>query len=139
MTERQILVDELVRDEGIRLTVYTDTRGVPTIGCGRNLRDKGITATEALLLLDHDLNEVEVDLAGFGWFLLLDAVRQRVVMNMRFNLGGAGFRRFPRLLAALERRDYSGAAAEMRASAWYGQVKTRGVRLARMMETGIAL
>ena len=49
------LRDQIIRDEDCRLRVYYDPLGVPTIGVGRNLRDKGISQTEADFLLGNDI------------------------------------------------------------------------------------
>src|SRR5688572_26548191 len=97
-THRQKLVDQLLLHEGLRLKPYPDTKGKITIGVGRNLSDKGITHSEAMLLLDHDLDECITDLASFPWFAGLDPVRQRVLIDMRLNLGPTGFRSFKRTL-----------------------------------------
>lgn len=136
MTERQRLVEQLLLHEGIRLRPYADTVGKLTIGVGRNLTDKGISRREALDLLDNDLDECLRDLATFPWFLGLDPIRQRVLTDMRFNLGPRGFRGFTRTLASVAAQDFHGAANGMRHSAWAIQVKTRADRLAQMMETG---
>jgi lysozyme len=138
VTDRPALVSQIAHHEGCRLTVYFDTVGVPTIGFGRNLRDKGISRREALLLLEHDIDDAIRDAQTFPWFKGLDSVRQRVVIDMVFNLGLTRFRTLRTLIEALERRDYGYAAERMRTFLWYRQVKSRGVRLARMMETGEA-
>lgn len=135
-TDRHALWQQLIRHEGLRLTVYEDSRGVPTIGVGRNLRDKGITDTEAMLLLEHDVNECLSDCEMFPWFAGLDPIRQRVIVDMRFNLGPAGLRKFRNTLAAVERGDYQAASVGMLKSLWAKQVKGRAVRLAEMMRTG---
>lgn len=136
-TDRQLLWQQLIQHEGLRLKVYVDTVGVPTIGVGRNLRDKGITQTEAMLLLEHDLDECIRDCATFPWFEGLDSIRQRVIVDMRFNLGPSGLRKFKNTLAAVARGDYQAAANGMLKSLWAKQVKGRAVRLANMMRTGI--
>ena len=139
-TDRQMLVDELVRDEGLRLKPYLDTVGKWTLGVGRNLSDKGISSREAFDLLDHDLNECVADLAGeFPWFVKLDAVRQRVVVNMRFNLGPSRFRQFKQTIAAIAAGDYVKASEQMLKSKWASQVGQRAQRLARMMATGASV
>ncbi len=136
-TERQILVDELIRDEGVRLFPYLDSVGVETIGCGHNLTAHGISERAAMFILDEDIEAAVRDLAGsFPWFVTLDPVRQRVVTNMRFNLGGTGFRTFKHLLGALAAGEYVQAAAYMAASRWHRQVGDRAVRLEDMMRTG---
>lgn len=137
-SEATLLRDELIRDEGIRLKVYYDTRGVPTIGVGRNLRDRGITFEEASYLLMNDIRAVQAALsADLPWYPRLDPVRRRVLENMAFNLGSAGLLTFQKMLAACERWDYETAADEMLASLWAQQVKGRAVRLAGMMRTGV--
>lgn len=135
--DRQRLRAQLVLHEGLRLKPYTDTVGKLTIGIGRNLTDVGISREEAYVLLEHDIDACLVDLQTFPGFAQLDPVRQRVLVDMRFNLGPSRFRGFKRTLAAVAAGDYAAAAAGMRASKWSQQVKTRAVRLARMMETGI--
>src|SRR5580765_6037026 len=92
------LEDQLIRDEGLRLKPYTDTVGKTTIGVGRNLTDVGISKDEALLLLNNDLDAAIADLSRFPWFVALDAVRQRAVVDLRFNLGMGGFLLFQRFI-----------------------------------------
>lgn len=134
---RALIVDDLIRDEGIRLKPYMDSVGKITIGCGRNLSDKGISHAEAMALLDHDLEETVRDLdQSFPWFVALDPVRQRVLANLRFNLGPSRFRTFKRMLMAISQQDYIKAANAMRDSLWAQQVKGRAIRLIAMMRTG---
>src|SRR3990167_270296 len=101
---RRGLSDQLIRHEGLRLKLYSDSLGVPTIGVGRNLRDKGISHAEAMLLLENDLDEVLVDLQTFPWWAALDPVRQRVLVDLRFNLGPT---RFPRAAPRARARDHA--------------------------------
>lgn len=130
------LRSDLMRDEGVRLKPYTCTAGKVTIGVGRNLTDKGLSQAEALSLLDHDINECLTDLRGMPWFVVLDPVRQRALVNMRFNLGAAGLQGFKRFLAAMGSHDYVTAKRELIASKWAGQVPARAYRIARAIETG---
>ena len=127
---------QLEKHEGLRLKPYRDTVGKLTIGIGRNLDDKGITRDEALFMLRTDIAECLADLKTFPWFKGLNEVRQRVVLDMRFNLGPKGFRGFVGTLAAIEAGDYAGAATRMLASKWATQVKGRADTLADMMRTG---
>lgn len=140
MTERQLLVDELVADEGLRLTVYRDSKGIETLGVGRNVRDKGLSSREAFDMLDHDVDEAVADLSGsFPWFVKLDAVRQRAVVNLRFNLGPTAFRGFKKFLAAMAKGEYDTAAEELVDSDWYGQVqKSRRERICWQIKSGAA-
>lgn len=134
--DREKLKLQLMRHEGVRLTVYQDALGIETIGVGRNLRDKGLSTDEALFLLENDIDECVGDCLRFPWFADLDPVRQRVVVDMRFNLGPSRLRGFKNTLAAIGRRDFEAAANGMLKSLWARQVKSRAVRLAQMMRTG---
>jgi lysozyme len=133
---RELVKLELMRDEGVKLTVYKDSLGIETIGVGRNLRAKGITHDEAQFLLENDLDECIADCLTFPWFADLDPVRQRVIVNMRFNLGPSKLRAFKNTLGYVQRGEYLLAAEGMLASRWARQVGARAIRLAKMMETG---
>ncbi|MEX3556626.1 MAG: glycoside hydrolase family protein [Burkholderia gladioli] len=127
---------ELSRDEGRRLKPYVDTVGKTTIGVGRNLTDVGITDTECDVLLSDDIDRTVAWLdRNLSWWRSLDPVRQRVVINMAFNMGG-GLLTFTNTLAAMQRGDYAAAADGMLASKWAVQVGDRAKRLAAMMRGG---
>lgn len=156
--------EQLILHEGLRLEPYICPAGYWTIGVGRNLEAKGltpdeqikllgtdglskdnvierlklrgITKSEALFLLDNDVAECRRDLEGFAWFKHVDPIRQKVLVDMRLNLGGAGFRQFKKMIMHLEVGSYADAADEMMDSKWYHQVGNRSKRLARMMRTG---
>ena len=66
----------------------------------------------------------------------LDDVRQRVLLDMAFNLGVVGLLSFKRTLGVIEAGRYELAAAMMLDSKWAGQVGQRAERLSRMMATG---
>lgn len=97
---------------------YQCPAGKTTIGYGRNIQEIGISAEEARDLLDNDINVCIVDLGSFPWFQALDPIRQRAVVDMRFQLGPAGFRGFARMIEALEDGDYAAAAAHALDSKW---------------------
>ncbi|KVL84191.1 glycoside hydrolase family protein [Burkholderia stagnalis] len=136
--DRQQLIAELSRDEGRRLKPYVDTVGKTTIGVGRNLSDVGISDAECDGMLSSDIDRTIAWLdRNLSWWRQLDAVRQRVVINMAFNMGG-GLLSFVNTLAAMRRGDYAAAADGMLASKWAGQVGARAQRLASMMRAGVA-
>lgn len=136
------LRSELRRDEGLpggkpALKPYRDTTGHLTIGFGRNLDDVGITPEEANAMLDHDIAIAIGSLsARLRWFDQVDHVRQRVLINMAFNLGIEGLLGFRKMLAALMVKDHETAARELETSKYFTQVGQRGPRLARMLRTG---
>lgn len=125
----------LTRHEGLSLTPYTDTTGNLTIGVGRNLTARGITAAEANVLLVNDIQLAMKTARTYSWFSGLNEARQDVIVSMIFNMGGK-FNLFSNMLACLVNRDYSGAADEMLDSLWARQVKQRAVELAQMMKDG---
>lgn len=135
--DRMALFGELTRDERLELKVYNDSKGIPTIGIGRNLRDNGITKEEAIYLFDHDVDDAvgELDHA-LPWWQRLDEVRQRVLANMCFNMGIHRLLGFTNALHYMQTGQFEAAAKEMLNSAWANQVGPRAIRLADMMKTG---
>lgn len=136
--DRDKLKAQLELHEGLKKKVYKDSLGIETIGVGRNLRDKGISHEEVMFLLDNDIDECEEDLRTFlPYFDDLDDVRQRVLVDMRFNLGPSRFRGFKNFLKAVKESRYKDAAQAMLDSKWAKQVKGRAKRLANMMSSGL--
>lgn len=136
--DRQALVDQLLDHEGLRLRVYADSLGIPTIGVGRNLRDRGVTKDEALYLLNNDIDACIYDLASFPWFVNLDPIRQRALVDLRFNLGPSKLRGFTKMLSALALSDFVVASHELATSHWAGQVQpARRERVLQMIRYGI--
>lgn len=127
---------QVIRHEGLKLKPYTDTVGKLTIGVGRNLTDKGLSHDEAMFLLDNDLQECVSDCLTWPWFVTLDAIRQRVIVDMRFNLGPNRLRKFVTTLKLIEQGKYEQASRAMLKSLWAQQVGKRADRLAQMMATG---
>jgi lysozyme len=131
------LVAELKRDEGVRLKPYVDTVGKTTIGVGRNLTDVGISDDECTMMLQNDIGRTTAALdRSLPWWRALDPVRQRVIVNMAFNMGMVGLLTFKNTLAAMQSGSYAAAAAGMLSSKWAVQVGARAERLADMMRTG---
>jgi lysozyme len=128
---------DLKRHEGFRQFPYRDTRGILTIGYGRNLESRGITEQEASYLLENDVLRALYGLRErLPWFTQLDPARQAVLVNMAVNLGLNGLLRFRKTLAAIEARDFTTAAQEMLRSRWAEQVPRRAAELAQVMEKG---
>jgi lysozyme len=136
--DKDRLRKQLNLHEGRRLKPYRDTVGKLTIGVGRNLTDRGISPAESDLLLTNDIDEHLHDLLAVApWINGLDEVRQRVLVDMAFNLGVPGLLKFKSTLAAIKDGRYEDAAKGMLKSLWAKQVKGRATRLAEMMRTGI--
>lgn len=134
------MIAELRRDEGVVKHAYQDTEGLWTIGVGRLIdqrRGGGLSDDEIDYLLANDVRRFAAELDDrLPWWRKLDPVRQRVILNMAFNLGTDGLLAFKNTLAAVKAGDYARAAVGMLASKWASQVKGRASRLAHMMKTG---
>jgi len=130
--KKQLEVDELRSKK-----IYTDTVGKISGGIGRNLTDRGFSDDEIDLMYANDVRMAEADARALvPNFDKLNDVRQEVLVNMSFNLGKSRLSGFKKFLAAVAIQDFSRAADEMKDSAWYGQVKDRGVRLVYAMRFG---
>jgi lysozyme len=149
MLEQQIA--ELIGDEGLRLVVYDDATGLPirpgtlvkghpTVGFGRALDVHGISRDEAGVMLANDIAEVEAELGKWPWYTALDPVRRGVCMNLAFNLGVHGLLTFGRMIGAMQRLDFKGAAAELKDSHWAHQVQaSRRDRLLAQLCNGVLM
>lgn len=132
------LINDLIRDEGLKLKPYRCTSNKLTIGIGRNLDDNGITEAEARYLLHNDLGRAvdELDRSIPWWKALPDAQKNGLV-NMLFNMGWSRLSGFEKMLAALEVGDYATGAAEALNSRWAVQVGDRSKRVAALFLEGV--
>jgi lysozyme len=105
------LAASIKRHEGFRSQPYTCPAGRWTIGYGYNL-ESGMTLEEG------------------------EAPRQRSLVEMCYQLGPAGCRRFERMLRALADADYERAADEMLDSRWAEQTPARAEHCAELMREG---
>lgn len=104
----------LVKHEGKKNKIYYDTKGIATIGVGRNLEAVGLSDDEVMYLLANDIKRIVNDCVHeFPWFSELSEVRQYVVIDMVFNCGMAGFKGFKRFIAAVLQEEWARAAAEI--------------------------
>ncbi len=135
------IIDQLILHEAIRLFPYDDQTGKQitninvSIGIGCNLSGIGITREEAIILCQNRINECVLDLEStFKWYAGLSDIRKRVCIDMRYNLGLAGFFKFKKFIVAMEHGFYSVAASEITDSTI---ADGRKKRLAKMMSTGL--
>ena len=139
MRAPQELVDQIKRQEGLRLEAYQDTLGNWTVGYGHTPAFPGqmITEAEAEALLMQDLNAAQTYLlTALPWCSSLAVPRYCVLWNMTFNMGIAHLLEFRLMLAAVREANYPEAAKQMLNSLWASQVKERATELAEQMETG---
>ena len=143
------IYSQLTRDEGIRLVVYTDTRGFSSIGIGHNLDANPLpnydlsnfTMADAEAVLQDDVARITarliLDIPWLAGFKSTQPVRFGVYQNLAFNMGAGGVMEFHHALADAQAGNWVQCAADMRASLWYTQVGARAERLCTQMETGV--
>lgn len=164
MMDYERMAQQLVLHEGLRTKAYRDTEGYWTVGVGYNLSARGtgplkyllhrgfpeatsettVTAAEATTVLHADIERVELELtAAWPYYTALDEIRQRVALDMAFNLGIHGAANFRRTRHAVEAGDYEEAVNDLYMSKWAHQVGDgpggafdRCDRLATMLRTG---
>jgi GH24 family phage-related lysozyme (muramidase) len=142
MNESEVM-NMIKQHEGFRERVYLDTVGVPTGGYGHAFHE-GSKLPEAIWneIFWHDYKQAVKDYDALGFDL--DPVRRAVVVDMLFNLGWNRFvgtkdrpeSGFKNTIKSIRAGDWEQAAKGMENSLWYQQVRTRAVRLVRMMRTG---
>ena len=154
MTE---LLDQLVLHEGLELLPYKDTLNIDTIGIGRNLEHRGlseeelahigkdisdicewgITKEQAYYLAENDVKIVEKEVCEkHPCVLELDEVRQRVIIDMAFNMGVPRLSKFVKMWKAIHEENFEEVKIQMLDSRWANQVGNRAVRLSNAMDTG---
>ena len=78
----------LIKHEALKLFVYKDTKGIDTIGVGRNLVNRGISTDEAMIMLDNDIQYFTNQLKTvIPWFDSKPDKVKTVLIDMAFNLG----------------------------------------------------
>jgi lysozyme len=154
MTLIELLIQDLKRDEAVRLKPYYDSKKILSIGIGHNMEDEPlprpfqeyldkhgcITMEMNDALLERDLRQAEADCQRMfsNWAWIPDEIK-RVFLNMAFNMGYRRFSGFRDLDACAEAGDWPGVIREMIDSEWYREdVPNRARRLVALVEEYIA-
>jgi len=128
------IIEDLKRDEGVRLKPYKCTAGKLTIGIGRNLDDVGISMAEAEQLLANDIAVAKGSLdLNIPWWRKAPVPIQDCLINMVFNMGWPRLSQFKSMLSALQNGKYAEAADHALDSAWAKQVGDRAKRITDIM------
>lgn len=124
------LLSDLTLDEGREAFPYKDTRGLITIGIGRNLSSNGLSAAEIDLLYKNDVTAVVIGLdSRLPWWRTLPPGEQGIIINLGFNLGITKLLTFGTFLGLMRAGRFVAAAADLATTAWYKQVGLRGPRI----------
>ena len=147
------LVDRIMREEGFREKPYNDHLGNPTIGYGTLLAmvtpgelEKvwklpgnprgGLTENQAQLLLKMRLRTAIEDCQRFAYWDSLTPERKRALVDMRYQLGSAGIRKFRKMHNALKAGKWEKAHTEALNSLWAQQTPNRAKRVAEDLRDG---
>lgn len=143
--------EQLERDEGNRLVMYSDSFGWMSNGIGHNFGTKDpnqvpenmrvISENQRDALFDADLHHTW-DLLDIyiPWWAALDGnngPRSNVIVNGAFNLGIAGLAMFHGFLGFMKNHLWAQAATDLRATLVYRQLPARYERLCQQIITGI--
>src|SRR4051812_34583356 len=108
-----VLLAQLKQHEGTILKPYHDSKGILTIGHGRNLEANGITIQEAEFMLLHDINEIQTFYdKTIPWWRTLAPKAQRVLIDMGM-MGPRKVLGFNNMLGYLQSGHYDAAASEI--------------------------
>ena len=139
------LRDEIKRDEGCVYSVYLDHLNLPTTGIGHLVTEwdeeygkpVGTEVSEDRVneLFAKDI-EVTIDECKllYNNFDDMPEELQHILANMMFNMGRPRLSRFHKMKNAVDEKNYSEAAVQMKDSRWYNQVTKRAERLIDRME-----
>ena len=144
--------ERLIKHEGLSLMPYRCTMGKLTIGVGRNLEDNplngeekralgdymhGITKNGAMMLLRNDIKRCYMETKKiFKGFEELNNDRQYALVDMCFQLGAKGVRKFRIMRKAIENKDFELASKACLASIYAKQTPKRANKIADVIRIG---
>ena len=132
---REVLKSQLKSDEGYCQIPYEDSRGILTVGVGRNLT-VGLSESEIDVLLEDDIDAcIEHALDIFPGWSSIPEPAQHVILNMLFQLGKAGFMKFHRFINAVNHSWWERAAEEVLDSVAASQTPARYQRHAAALSS----
>jgi lysozyme len=127
-------------NEGCKLVAYQDTLGVWTIGYGCTGPDivAGLawTIDQAEEAFERRYSLAVEHVAGLWTNFAIDNQRTAVLVDMAYQLGGAGLREFHSMLAAVRDSDWQGAHDACLDSLYARQTPLRAARNANALLTG---
>ena len=125
---RNAAIKAIKNNEGFSSKVYKDTKGILTIGYGRNLESRGISESEAETMLSNDVQYAYETAMTLPMFTRLSSVWKVVYLDLLHNLGQTKLNKFKKLHEALNAGNYFEALIELIDSNWYFEVGYRSKR-----------
>ena len=136
------LFEVLRFEEGYRKKAYHCSEGYVTIGIGTKIGPKGadlsnyiltVSETVARCMLNEEVQLIRDQLIKFHWYINLDEDRQIIIKSMCYQMGVSGVIKFKKMIAALEKQDYSEASRQALDSRWAKQTPNRAIRHANVI------
>lgn len=148
----KMIRNRIIKSEGFVPAPYKDTKGIWTIGIGFNIQTRNdvdqklkaagidertrksiitkrqgrITKQQAEKLLDMTISEAYEDAKRIvPSFTKQPLEIQGVLVDMTFNIGPTGLKKFSKFINYVDTNQYAKAADEMKKSLWYRQVGDR--------------
>lgn len=135
------IVDRIKKNEGLRLQVYNDSRGLPTIGYGHLIKPgemeafkNGITKEQADMLFAKDFEEHKNAAMRIPSFSEHPKAVQDALLDMTFNMGPTWYKSWPDTMKMLQAKDYQGVKNSILSSAYATQVKGRALVNAKIFD-----
>lgn len=134
------IVERLQKDEGFSEKSFWDFKQW-TWGYGTKAPGEGHKITEDAArkeLIAHVCESINDYYDIFGWNPIcpINEVRERALVNMIYNLGADGVRKFVKMRRAIAAGDWDRAANEAQDSKWFSQVGRRAERICFELRTG---
>lgn len=138
MSYREILIDRLTWEEGLKYTPYHCPANKLTIGIGHNIEANPLprgmqqeldetgklSLVSIMQLVNKDIDHAEQDARKlFESFNDFSENRKVATIDMIFNIGISGFRKFITTIAAIRMGNWDAAGKGLRNSKWFRQVQ----------------
>ena len=122
MRDLNNLKEQIAKHEGYEPKVYKCTNGYDTIGYGFAIKDLYMDKEVADLILDQKINKllkrISADEDWGDWFLEKPQVIQEVLINMIYQIGFSGVKRFRKTIQYIKDDNFLMASEEMLDSKW---------------------
>jgi len=129
------LMSSIKQHEGFSSTPYKDDKGVWTIGYGTNIEN--ISDIEASFLLQHRVRNAQKDLKkaiDSEAYFDLSFNQKNALVEFMYWLGLPTFRKFKKMIKAINERNYIEASRQMLDSRVGREYKTRTTKLANLLK-----
>jgi len=136
LINKKKLENRIKKNEGYANTAYEDQLGYLTIGYGHLVRKKDKIKKEKKYTKDYleklfnkDFNSAIKSYKKIFKNHKIPNQIQGVLIEMIFQLGERGFRKFKKLIRSVKDKQYTNTTKEMKNSKWYKQTPKRAKKL----------